>query len=65
MSEDEEDANKNKGFPNDYLDIFYTVCVKYSENMMMNQRFLRPNMAERKRNILDKFTLTNILEADV
>jgi len=36
MSEDEEDANKNKGFPNDYLDIFYTVCVKYSENMMMN-----------------------------
>lgn len=66
MSDDEEPAKiRRRERDSEDMELFYTVCVKYSENVMMNQRFLRPTYVERKRNILDKLTLTNILEGEV
>ena len=55
---DDEERSKRR---NEMMDIMYTVCINYSEDMIMNQRFLRPTKAERQRNIFDKFTLSNVL----
>lgn len=64
---DEEDLAKHRGgeMLKEDLDLIYTACIRYSENLMMNQRFLRPTTTERKRNIFEKLTLTNILEGEV
>lgn len=61
---DEEEPMRPRGREKmrEDLDLIYTTCIRYSENLMMNQRFLRPTTSERKRNIFEKLTLTNILE---
>lgn len=56
--------DEEKKVSDELMNIMYSVCVNYSEDLIMSQRMMRPGRDQRQRNIFDKFTLSNILDSE-